>query len=117
MKLIFKLLIATVVIGLSLSFTVLKGDDGDSLLSVSNLKIPEFSLPDFSFTRLLGGKKPAKAKLPRDESTVYRWFDDEGNLQFSNSPPVEGTEYTLKRYNPNENVIPALNADSNDMEQ
>ena len=104
------------VITASLSFTVLKGDDGKTLLSFSDFEIPEFNLADFSL-KMLPGWRTSNSELPRAESTIYQWTDIEGNLQFSNGPPPAGIEYTVKKYDPNENVIPAVSTNSDNSGQ
>ena len=117
MKLINKLLIAAVVIGASLPFTIFKGEDGGPLLSISDLKIPGFSVPDFSSLRFPGSGKVLKTRQPMSPVTIYKWTDAEGNLQFGSSPPAEGIEYMEKQYDPNENVIPAVDTDSSNRQQ
>ena len=117
MKLINKLLIAAVVIGASLPFTLFKGEDGGPLLRISDLKIPSFSMPDFSFPSFPGSRKALKTSQPMSQVTIYKWTDAEGDLQFGSSPPAEGIEYTEKQYDPNENVIPAVNTDSSNRQQ
>ncbi|MFA9418733.1 MAG: DUF4124 domain-containing protein [Gammaproteobacteria bacterium] len=114
MKLILMLSGAALVIAAVLSFTILKGEDGKTLLSFSNFKIPEIDLADFSLMNLPENWWTTSSELSRAEITIYQWTDIEGNLQFSNSPPPEGIEYTVKKYNPNENVIPAVSTDSSD---
>jgi len=117
MKLILMLSGAALVIAASLSFTILKGDDGEPLLSSSDFKVPEFDLEDFFIMNMLESWWASSSELPRAESTIYQWADTEGNLQFSNSPPPAGIEYTAKKYDPNENVIPAVSTDSNDADR
>ena len=39
---------------------------------------------------------------------IYKWTDADGDVQFSNSQPAEGVVYTLKGYDPNLNVIQAV---------
>ena len=41
-------------------------------------------------------------------NSIYEWKDAEGNLQFSNSPPAEGIEYSVREYDPNTNVIQSI---------
>ena len=108
---------AALVIAVSLSFTILKGDDGKTLLSFPDFEMPEIDLADFSLMSLPESWRSSSSELPRAESTIYKWTDIDGNLQFSNSPPPEGIEYTAKKYDPNENVIPAVSTDSNDAGQ
>ena len=117
MKLILMLSGAAVVIAAVLSFTILKGEDGKTLLSLSDIKIPEIDLADFSLMILPENWWSPGSELPRAEITIYQWTDVEGNLQFSNSPPPKGIEYTVNKYNPNENVIPAVSTDSSDAGQ
>jgi hypothetical protein len=108
---------AALVIAASLSFTVLKGDDGEPLLSFSDFKVPEVDLENFFIMNMLESWRASSSELPRAESTIYQWTDTEGNLQFSNSPPPAGIEYTERKYDPNENVIPAVSTNSNDANQ
>jgi len=117
MKLTNKLLIAAVVIGASLPFTLFKGEDGGPLVSISDLKIPSFSMPDFSFLSFLESGKALKTRQPMSQVTIYKWTDAEGNLQFGSSPPAEGIEYLELQYDPNENVIPAVDTDSSSSQQ
>jgi len=42
------------------------------------------------------------------KSTVYKWRDDKGNWQISNTPPVKGTPYTEQEYLNNTNIMPSL---------
>ena len=108
---------AALVIAAVLSFTILKGEDGKTLLSFSDFKLPEIDLADFSLMSLPESWWTSSSEVPRAEIIIYKWTDIEGNLQFSNSPPSEGIEYTVKKYNPNENVIPAVSTDSIDSGQ
>lgn len=116
MKLFTKMMIAALVIALLLPFTLLKGEDGSAMLNVRELNFPSVSLPELSMPDFLSSDLPG---LPRrisrsdDESqagkeVIYKWTDANGNLQFSNNPPPEGVEYTLKGYDPNLNVIQAV---------
>jgi hypothetical protein len=117
MKWILMLSGAALVIAAVLSFTILKGEDGKTLLSFPDIEAPEIDLADFSLMSLPESWWSSSSELPRAESTIYKWTDIDGNLQFSNSPPPEGIEYTAKKYDPNENVIPAVSTDSNDAGQ
>jgi len=47
------------------------------------------------------GQEPVKSK-------VYKWRDDKGNWQISNTPPTKGIPYTEQEYLSDTNVIPAL---------
>jgi len=44
------------------------------------------------------------------KSTVYKWRDNNGKWQISNTPPPAGTTYTEQEYLHNTNTIPALPA-------
>ena len=107
MKLFGKLLIATLVIGLLLPFTILKGKDGKPLMNFSSFKLPEMGIPDLpslpesTSTGLVTGSDG-------DNTVIYQWKDSSGSIQFTNIPPPEGVEYTVKGYDPNTNVIQSV---------
>jgi len=103
MKLFIKLLVTILVIGVLLPFTILKGKDGSPLLSFGDLKLPESNIP--LADKL---KSPADGDNLGSGEVIYNWTDDEGNIQFSNSPPPTGVEYTARDYDPNLNVIQAV---------
>ncbi|MCP4469835.1 MAG: DUF4124 domain-containing protein [Gammaproteobacteria bacterium] len=99
-------MLAALVLALLLPFTILKDDQGKTLMSFSDIGLPDFNLPgmsSFSSNKLtpsgsgLGGK-----------DIFYRWYDADGNVQFTTEPPPDGIEYTVKGYDPNANVIRAV---------
>ena len=113
MKLFVKLIVAMLFIAILLPFTILKGDDGDTLMSFSDLSLSTFSIPKFSMPDLpkfTGSKDP----VPFNDDDLsgkdifYKWYDSEGNIQFTSEPPPDGIEYTLKGFDPNANVIQAV---------
>ena len=123
MKLFTKVMIAVLFIGLLLPFTILKDDAGKTLMSLSDLSFPDLSMPNLSMPDLpnfsgntiqvgsdedLGGK-----------DIFYKWYDAEGNVQFTTEPPPEGVEFTLKGFDPNANVIQSvkLPAEENETEE
>ncbi len=108
MKLLGKLLIAALVIGMMLPFTILKGKDGKALMSFSDLKMPDLGVPSLP--------KPDPVKAVDSSSTIYQWKDNDGNIQFTNSPPPEGVEYTAKGYDPDTNVIQSVKVTENESE-
>ena len=116
MKLFSKMLIAVLVIALLLPFTLLKGKDGSAMLNVMDLNFPSVSMPELSMPDFLSLDLPGLAGRignSDDESltgkdVIYKWTDANGNLQFSNNRPPEGVVYTLKGYDPNLNVIQAV---------
>ena len=120
MNLFIKLLIAILVISLLLPFTFLKDKHGNPLLSVrdlnfSSLTLPELSMPDFlssGMPKIPGGIRGSDGK-----DMIYQWTDADGNVRFSNSQPPEGVVYTLKGYDPNLNVIQAVEAQAADSEE
>ena len=116
MNLFIKLLIAILVISLLLPFTFLKDKHGNPMLSVSELNfpsvtLPELSMPDFlssGMPEIPGGDRGSDGELLDGKDMIYNWTDADGNQQFSNSQPPEGVVYTLKGYDPNLNVIQAV---------
>jgi len=116
MKLFTKMLIAALVIALLLPFTLLKGKDGGAMLNVRDLKLPSVSLPKLSMPDFLSSGVPGMSgsisstddNSLDEKDVIYKWTDANGNLQFSNNQPPEGVVYTLKGYDPNLNVIQAV---------
>jgi len=104
MKLLAKLFLATLVIAMLLPFTILKNKSGDTLLKFSDFKLPDFSLPDVPDA---GAITPSFDGLD-GKDIFYKWYDADGNVQFTTEPPPEDIEYTTKGYDPNTNVIQAL---------
>ncbi len=99
-------MIAALVIAMALPFTVLKDKNGNTLMSLKDLKLPDFSMPDMP-------KMPDAGKLSSgsgDKDYFYRWYDAAGNVQFTTEPPPEGVEYTVKGYDPDTNLIQAVTA-------
>jgi hypothetical protein len=106
MKLFVKLIFASLFIAVLLPFTFLKGTDGHPLMSIGDLKMPKIGLPEIA----------KDAKLPKlhkvgsaNQDIVYQWRDAEGSLHFTSQPPPEGTEYTMKGYDPSTNLIQSVN--------
>lgn len=107
LKLFGKLLIAALVIGFLLPFTILKGKDGKPLMSFSDLEMPEMGLPDLP-SLPESATSGLKSESGSENTVIYQWKDSTGSIQFSDSPPPEGVEYTVKGYNPNANVIQSV---------
>lgn len=81
------------------------------MLSVGDLNFPSLTLPELSMPDFLSSgmpKLPEGVKGSDGKDMIYQWTDADGNLQFSNSQPPEGVVYTLKGYDPNLNVIQAV---------
>jgi len=104
MKLFAKLMIAGLVIAMLLPFTFLKNKDGGTLLSFSDFSLPDFSMPELpnarDITPTIGGLD--------GQDIFYKWYDTEGNVQFTTEPPADGIEYTVKGFDPDANVIRAV---------
>lgn len=107
MKLFAKLMLAVLVIAMLLPFTILKDNDGDTLLSFSDLELPDFSLPDLPKLPSTRDLAPA-AEGMGGKDIFYKWYDTAGNVQFTTEPPPDGIEFTIKGYDPNTNVIQAV---------
>ena len=107
MSLFVKLMLAAVVIALLLPFTLLKDDQGKTLMSFSDFSLPDISIPDMS--GLLSSKNLVPSNTRSDGKDIfYRWNDAKGNVHFTTVPPADGIEYTVKGYDPNTNLIQAL---------
>jgi hypothetical protein len=102
MNLFTKLLLAALVLAMLLPFTILKNDQGKPMMSFSSFSLPE--LPDFSSGSTL---KPSSSVIG-GKDIFYKWYDADGNVQFTTEPPPDGVEYTVKGYDPNTNVIQAV---------
>ena len=107
MKLFAKTMIALLVIAMLLPFTILKGRDGSPLMSFSDLSFPSFSLPDMPKMPRAGDLAPSAGDLS-GKDIFYQWYDAKGNVQFTSEPPPDGVEYTVKGFDPNANVIQAV---------
>lgn len=105
MKLFAKLMIAALFIALLLPFTILKDDSGNTLMSLKNMKLPDFSMPDMPD---MPGGKTLSPIGSGGEDLFYKWYDAQGNVQFTTEPPAQGIEYTIKGYDPDANVIQAV---------
>jgi hypothetical protein len=108
MKLLMKLILVVLVVGCLLPFTLLKNEQGSTLMSFSDFELPDFSLPalpDLSSSKELIPSRVTSGGV----DTFYKWYDPKGNVQFTTEPPPDGVEYTVKQYDPNANVIEAAN--------
>jgi hypothetical protein len=105
MKLFVKLMLALLVLAFLLPFTLLKDEEGNTLLSFSNLSMPDLKLPQLS-----SGKEFIPSQIGSGtKDTFYKWYDPGGNVQFTSEPPPTGVAYTVKQYDPDANVIQAVN--------
>jgi hypothetical protein len=114
MKLFVKLMLVALVVGFLLPFTLLKDDEGKTLMSFSDFNLPDFKMPDFKMPDFKMPDMLASDKLLRTngggsrEDVFYRWNDAKGNVNFTTEPPPDGIEYTVKGYNPDTNLIQAV---------
>ena len=112
MSLFVKLMLAAVVIALLLPFTLLKDDQGKTLMSFSDFSLPDISLPDISIpdmSDLMSSKKLVPSNISSGGKDIfYQWNDAQGNVHFTSVPPADGIEYMVKGYDPNTNVIQAI---------
>jgi hypothetical protein len=104
MKLLMKLMLATLVIALLLPFTILKDDQGKTLMSFSSFSLPDFNMP---------GMSSSKQQVPSvgdhaGKDMVYQWYDSKSNVHFSTEPPADGIKFTVKGYDSNANVIQSV---------
>jgi hypothetical protein len=107
MKLFMKLMLAALVIALLLPFTILKDDQGKTLMSFSSFSLPDFKMPDML-------DMPSRKQLVPSvgdhagKDMVYQWYDSKSNVHFSTEPPADGIKFTVKGYDSNANVIQAV---------
>ena len=104
MKLFVKLMLALVVLAFLLPFTLLKDEQGNTLMSFSDLSMPDFKLPQLSSGKELFPSQVGSGAM----DTFYKWYDPKGNVQFTTEPPPDGVAYTVKQYDPDANVIHAV---------
>jgi hypothetical protein len=107
MKLFKKLVLTALVIALLLPFTLLKNEQGGTLMSFSSFSLPDFKMPDMPDMPSSKQLVPSVDGQGRQD-IVYRWNDSDGNVHFTTEPPAEGIKYSLKGYDPNANVIQAV---------
>ena len=114
MKLFVKLMLAGLVLAFLLPFTLLKDDQGKTLMSFSDFSLGDFNLPgfslaDFNLPDILGDDRLLSTDGGGSrEDIFYRWNDAKGNVHFTTEPPPDGIEFSVKGYNPDANVIQAV---------
>ena len=85
MKLFVKLMLALLVLVFLLPFTLLKDDEGNTLMSFSDFSMPNFKLPQLSQGKELIPAKSGSGAM----DTFYKWYDPKGNVQFTSEPPPD----------------------------
>jgi hypothetical protein len=110
MKLFVKPMLALLFLAMLLPFTILKDNRGNTLMSLSDLGLPSISMPKFSMPVFFGSNNinPSSDDDLSGKDIFYKWYDSEGNIQFTTEPPADGIEYTLKGFDPNANVIQSV---------
>lgn len=139
MKLFVKFMIFLVVLALAGPF-IMRGPDGQPLMTLKDLEIPDFSLPSSlpsSESESLSGQeqeawiswsKDAQATQqpkvyvidPTNQESIaaragvfYRWKDSSGSWQFSNVPNPN-TPNIVVETDPNANILQSLSTDKID---
>ena len=107
-------MLAGLVVAFLLPFTLLKDDQGKTMMSFSDFSLSDFGSVDFKMPSFKMPDVPGSDRLlstgagASREDIFYRWNDAEGNVHFTTEPPSDGIEYTVKGYNPDANVIQAV---------
>ena len=107
-------MLAGLVLAFLLPFTLLKDDQGKTLMSFSDFSLGDFNLPgfslaDFNLPDILGDDRLLSTDGGGSrEDIFYRWNDAKGNVHFTTEPPPDGIEFSVKGYNPDANVIQAV---------
>lgn len=107
MKLFAKLMLALLVIGMLLPFTILKDESGNPLMSFSDFELPGLSMPSLPKAPEIDSMTES-ADFIGGRDTIYQWHDSEGNIQFTTDPPPQGTEYQVRHFDPDANVIKSV---------
>jgi hypothetical protein len=113
MRLLVKLILALLVLGVLLPFTLLKDDRGATLMSLFDISLPDVEIPDFSRVTPSETLVPSLPE-PSGMDVFYRWHDGQGNLNFTSEPPPEGVDYSIREFDPNANVIPSVKLPAED---
>jgi hypothetical protein len=88
-------------------FTILKDNEGKTLMSFSDLGLPDLKMPDLPS---MSSNKFLTSSGGRGEVAVfYQWYDNQGTVQFTTTPPPHGIDYVVKEFNPDTNLIEAVN--------
>ncbi|MCP4390523.1 MAG: DUF4124 domain-containing protein, partial [Gammaproteobacteria bacterium] len=100
-------MIAALILAVLLPFTILKGRDGKAMMSFTDFSLPDFSLPKLPKLPNIDMLGASDENL-EGKDIFYKWFDAKGNVQFTTEPPADGIEYTVRGFDPNTNVIQAV---------
>lgn len=113
MKLFAKLAIAVLVLAMLLPFTILKDENGNTLMSFSDLELPDFSLPSLPKAPKVDSITDSTGLID-GQDTIYQWRDSEGYIQFTSELPPPGIEYQVRHFDPDANVIKSVKMPSRD---
>ncbi|MDF1580027.1 MAG: DUF4124 domain-containing protein [Desulfuromonadales bacterium] len=105
-KLLYLLIIVALAVALPF---VIKGKNGQPLLTVDHFSAPKVALPDLTGleakardtlneaqTEINTVKDKIIAALPQPESKIYKWKDDKGQWHFSDLPRRDGQSVEVK---------------------
>ena len=102
-------MLVVLVVAFLLPFTLLKDEQGKTLMSFSDFNLPDFKMPNIEMPDMLASDKRSRTNGGGSrEDIFYRWNDAKGNVQFTTEPPPDGIEYTVKGYDPDTNLIQAV---------
>ncbi len=90
MKLLINLTLLLLVIGGIIPFITL-GPGGDPLFKLSDLKVPEFQLPPFLDPKTVSKQFSDATKSSKTKS-IYKWYDANGQVHYTEAPPLTVTE-------------------------
>ena len=80
-------MLAALVLAALLPFTILKDEQGKTLMSFSKFKLPEFKLPEFNLPdmpRLPDAKNLTSPAVGAGGGDIfYKWYDAGGNVHFA----------------------------------
>ena len=89
MKIVLKILLFLLVLGVAAPFFLLKKEDGRPLLSLDDIKAPNLSLPDIApLVNEVKVVMPTTGLKEIDKETreIYKWQDEYGEWHFSDEP-------------------------------
>ena len=104
MKLFIKLMLLFVAAALAGPFLI-KGPDGEPLLSLDRLRVPAISLPDFAKAAVAVKASVSEAsEVPAESIAVFKWRDENGRWHFSDKAQPGRQAQTLS-VDPAANVV------------
>lgn len=115
MNIFIKILLLLVVLAIAAPF-VLKGPDGQPLMTLDDLHTPDVAIPEVveklpEVQNPFRGEEPSAGGKKSARTEIYSWKDAQGNVHYSNKPPATGIEAEKMVVDPNVNVLPLDKAD------